>query len=192
MSINSKYYNENKDSFIENTINCDMSFQYNYFLKHMNKSGTILDLGFGSGRDMMYFNKLGYSVIGIDTTDSFVSIMKDKGFEVYLTTAQEMNFENKFDGIWACASLLHVPSNELELAFKKCEKALKDDGVLYCSFKYGTYEGERNGRIFTDLNELLISNYLENTQLVIVDTMITTDVRPDREEKWLNCILKKN
>lgn len=191
MSINSKYYNENKDSFIENTINCDMSLQYNYFLKHMNKKGTILDLGFGSGRDMMYFHKLGYSVIGIDPTDSFVSIMKDKGYEVYLTTAQEMNFENEFDGIWACASLLHVPSNELELAFKKCEKGLKENGVIYCSFKYGTYEGERNGRIFTDLNETLISSYLANTELEIVDTMITTDVRPDREEKWLNCILKK-
>ena len=101
-----------------------------------------------------------------------------------------MNSVDKYDGIWACASLLHVPSNELKIAFSKCEKALKENGVLYCSFKYGTYEGERNGRIFTDLNEALISSYLEGTNFKIIETTITTDVRPDREEKWLNCILK--
>ena len=191
MDVNSKYYNENKDEFIESTINCDMSVQYSYFLKHMACKGTILDLGFGSGRDMIYFDNLGYSLIGIDPTISFVNNMKNKGYEVYLNTVQEMDFIDKFDGIWACASLLHVPSNELCLAFQKCERALKTDGVLYCSFKYGTYEGERNGRVFTDLTEDLISKHLQGSNLEIISTMITNDVRLDRDDKWINCIIKK-
>lgn len=185
------YYKDNLKEFIENTINCDMTAQYNYFLKHMPKKGNILDLGFGSGRDMIYFKSIGYNVYGIDPTDDFIDIMKNKGYNVKNATAQSMDYDNLFDGIWACASLLHVPSNELNLAFSNCEKALKDNGILYCSFKYGTYEGERNGRVFTDLNEDLLNTYLKNTNLKLVDTMITTDVRPNRDEKWLNVILKK-
>ena len=185
------YYKDNLTEFIENTINCDMTAQYNYFLKHMPKNGNILDLGFGSGRDMIYFTSIGYNVYGIDPTDDFVDIMKNKGYNVKNATAQSMDYHNLFDGIWACASLLHVPSNELNLAFSNCEKALKDNGILYCSFKYGTFERERNGRVFTDLNEDLLNTYLKNTNLKLVDTMITTDVRPDKDEKWLNVILKK-
>lgn len=192
MDINSKYYIYNTDAFIENTINCDMSVQYNFFLKHIPKNGTILDLGFGSGRDMIYFQELGYNVKGIDPIDSFVERMQSKGFEVYKDTAQTMNFIDEFDGIWACASLLHVPSNELTNAFKKCEIALKKNSILYCSFKYGTYEGERNGRVFTDLNEETIKKYLDGLNLNIIETSITTDVRPDQSNQtWLNCIIKK-
>ena len=192
MDINSKYYTENKDAFIEGTMNCDMHVQYNFFLQYMPKEGSVLDLGFGSGRDMLYFKELGYSVKGIDPTEAFVEYMLAKGCDVKNATAQTMDYENEFDGIWACASMLHVPSNELALAFKKCELALKDGGILYCSFKYGTYEGERNGRVFTDLNEDTILEYLHGLHLTVIDTSITTDVRPGRaEEKWLNCIIQK-
>lgn len=191
MSMNSKYYTDNYEMFIENTFNCDMSNLYDYFLKYMNKSGKILDLGFGSGRDLIFFSKLGYSVVGIDPVELFVSRMKDKGYEVYLRKVEDMGFLDEFDGIWACASLLHVSKDSLEIAFNKCAMSLKDRGILYCSFKYGTFEGERNGRYFMDLTEDLIKEYIVNTKLVLLDTMITTDVRPDREEKWLNCIFMK-
>ena len=193
MSINSKYYNEHSKDFIENTINCDMSVQYNFFEKYLNNPKTILDLGFGSGRDSLYFMNKGYTVYSLDPTEEFCKNGKRIGLKnVYQLTAQEMQFENLFDGIWACASLLHVPSKELNDVFKKCYKSLKNDGIMYCSFKYGEFEGERNGREFTDLNEELFNQYINNTGFKVLEYLITEDVRPDRNEKWLNVILKKD
>ena len=187
------YYNEHAKDFIEGTINCDMSVQYNFFEKHLNKdTKRIMDLGFGSGRDSLYFKSKGYIVTSLDPTVEFCQKAKELGLDdIRCITAQEIDYTEEFDGIWACASLLHVPSNELNEVFKRCSKALKQNGIMYCSFKYGEYEGIRNGRYFTDLNEETFKEYILNTGLKIVDTLITKDVRPDREESWLNVILKK-
>lgn len=192
MNINSKYYTDNADIFIEGTIKCDMSLQYKFFEKHLKDNAKlILDLGFGSGRDSLHFSQ-NYNVYAIDPVEEFCSRAKQLGLEnVFCMSAQDINFMNMFDGIWACASLLHVPSFELQEVFKKCCNALKDDGVMYCSFKYGEYEGERNGRYFTDLNEQKLKDILKNTNLNIIEICITEDVRPDRNEEWLNVILKK-
>ncbi len=186
------YYSNNYKEFIDNTINCDMNYQYNFFLKYLpTNSKTILDLGFGSGRDSLFF-KQKYDVYAIDPTSEFCSNAKALGINnVYNIKAQDMTFENIFDGIWACASLLHVSSNELNDVFIKCSKALKPNGIMYVSFKYGDFEGERNGRFFLDLNEETLLKYLKNTNLNIIDICVTDDVRPDRNEKWLNVILKK-
>ena len=152
----SNYYKTNSKEFIDGTINCDMSFQYNFFEKHLDEDAkTILDIGFGSGRDSLYFSK-NYEVYSIDPVEEFCKYAKELGLEnVYCKKVEDIEYDNMFDGIWACASLLHIPFNELNNAFKKCYKALKNNGIMYCSFKYGTYEGERAGRFFTDLNEEL-------------------------------------
>ena len=188
---NNEYYEKNKDSFIENTINCDMSVQYNFFEKHLINAKTILDLGFGSGRDSLYF-KDKYEVYSMDPVESFCEHGKKIGLKnVILGDAQSMDYTSKFDGIWACASLLHVPSNELSGVFKKCFKSLKNNGVMYASFKYGFFEGDKNGRFYCDLNEESLKKYIANTGFVIKEILLTTDVRPDRNEKWLNVILIK-
>ena len=191
--MNSNYYENNADSFIADTFECDMSTQYHFFEKELKKkTGKILDLGFGSGRDSLYFMNKGYEVYAIDPVKKFCDYAKKIGIKnIYQMTAQEINFVDMFDGIWACASLLHVPSNELNDVFKKCSRALKKDGVMYASFKYGEFEGERNGRIFLDLNEESLKKYLINTGLKIKDTLITRDVRPDKTTEWLNVILAK-
>jgi len=192
MNINSKYYNENSQAFIQDTFKCDMSEQYNFFEKYLNNAKTIMDLGFGSGRDSLYFMSKGYDVTSIDPTIAFCENAKKIGIKnVYQMTAQEIDFENQFDAIWACASLLHVPSKELNDVFKRCAKSLKQNGIMYASFKYGEFEGERNGREFLDLNEESLKTYLVNTGLEIIDILITEDVRPERTTKWLNVILKK-
>lgn len=98
--------------------------------------------------------------------------------------AQDIKFKNIFDGICACASLFHVPSNELNDTLKKCSYVLKSKGIIYASFKYGSFDGQRNGRFFLDLDEESIKKYL-------IDTKITEDVRVNRNTKWLNLILRK-
>lgn len=190
--INSKYYAENADSFIENTFSCDMSVQYAFFFKHLRNPEEILDLGFGSGRDSIYFQSKGIKVVAVDPVEEFCQRGRELGIEtVVCASAQTMDFHHRFDGIWACASLLHVNDNELVDALSSCREALKDDGVMYASFKYGSFRGERNGRYFIDLNEETIKPFVEKAGLKIVDVLLTTDVRPENETKWLNLILVK-
>ena len=188
----SNYYKENKDEFINNTINCDMSFHYNMFEKYLNDDAkTILDIGFGSGRDSLYFSKK-YKVYSIDPVIEFCNHAKELGLKnVYCKKVQDIDYQNIFDGIWACASLLHIPSYELVDVLNKCYNALKINGVMYCSFKYGEFEGERKGRFFIDLIEERFRQYVSKTKFEILEVSITEDVRPDRLERWLNVILKK-
>lgn len=184
----SNFYEDNAKAFIDDTFNCDMSFQYNLFEKYLNNAEKIMDLGFGSGRDSLYFMSKGYDVYAIDPSESFCINAKKLGIKnVYNLYAQDIDFENMFDGIWACASLLHVSSKDLNFVFKKCSKALKKNGIIYASFKYGEFE--KNGRYFLDLNESTINNYLKETNLKIKEYIITEDVRPDNSTKWLNVIL---
>ena len=193
MSINSDYYDKNAESFIAETFECDMSTQYSFFENELhNGSKTILDLGFGSGRDSLYFMKKGFEVYAIDPSKAFCDKAREKGIKnIYQMTAQEMDFVNLFDGIWACASLLHVPSKDLQSVFAKCAKSLKNNGVMYASFKYGDFEGERNGREFLDLDENTLIPFLTGTGLYLKKVLITEDVRPDKATKWLNVILNK-
>ncbi|MCM1131383.1 MAG: class I SAM-dependent methyltransferase [Roseburia sp.] len=186
------FYSLHSKGYINATECCDMSIQYNLFEQHLNKNARcILDLGFGSGRDSLYF-QLKYEVFGTDVTEEFCQHAKRIGLKnIYHMKAQDLNFVNQFDGIWACASLLHIPSNELPDVFKRCHKALKEDGVVYCSFKYGDFEGIRNERYFTDMNFEKLKKLIDPTQFEIVKECITLDVRPERNEQWFNVILKK-
>ncbi|MEG2896052.1 MAG: SAM-dependent methyltransferase, partial [Niameybacter sp.] len=77
--------------------------------------------------------------------------------------------------------------------FTRLARALKDGGILYASFKYGDFEGERNGRYFTDYTEARFAKLLEHfPELKWIEQGITIDKRPDREEKWLNVIVRKD
>jgi len=189
-----KYYDDNAEAFYDSTVNADMSFQYNFFLKHLSKGAHILDLGCGSGRDSKYFIENGYTVEAID--GSLELCKRASGLinqPVKHLLFQDLDYHNQFDGIWASASLLHVPLDELTIIFHKASAALKTNGIFYVSFKYGHYSGVRNGRYFTDLTNDKVSEILKNIgYFQIVECHETDDVRPDRSnEKWINLILKK-
>jgi hypothetical protein len=98
-----------------------------------------------------------------------------------------------FDGIRACASLLHVPNVELPDVMGRLRAALKPGGILYGSFKYGSGEREHNGRRFTDLDEPGLAGLLAHVPgLEPVETWTTGDRRPGREsERWLNTLLRR-
>lgn len=106
---------------------------------------------------------------------------------------QELSAVGKYDGIWACSSILHLPLDELSDVMRKMSTALKPNGIIYTSFKYGTFLGERNGRYFTDMTESTFADFIRNiTDLVTEEQWISSDSRPGRgEEQWLNIILRK-
>ena len=190
--INNDYYIRHMESFIEDTMNVDMSKQYAFFEKYIKNNGIVLDIGFGSGRDSLYFQKKGYTVYAIDPTKEFCIRGKELGIQhVECMYVEDMNYEDLFDGIWACASLLHVESKNLISVFKKCAMALKENGIMYVSFKYGEYEGERNGRYFCDQTLETIQPIIEKAGMHIVESSQSEDVRVDRSEAWLNIIIAK-
>lgn len=186
------YYNINYKEYIQNTINCDMSNHYQKIIKYLPSNSKILDIGFGSGRDMIYFQSQGYIVEGIDTSIEFVNNMKSQGYNVKLESVEDMNYIKKYDAIWACASLLHVKRENLSKVFKRCNKALKENGILYCSFKYGNQEVIKDNRYFNYINEDIINDILKNNDFTVLDIYKSLDVRKERNtEEWINVIVKK-
>lgn len=195
-NINSKtieYYNENARAYAEDTLNADMTAMRSLFMKYV-PAGRILDLGCGSGRDSKFFKSAGYEVDAIDGSEELCKIASETaGICVRCMTFDELEDIEKYDGIWACASLLHVEKSKLTDVFRRIERALSAGGYLYASFKLSEFEGYRNGRYFTDFTEDIFSKFLDNfPHLHLIETCITGDVRPDREnEKWLNVIIEK-
>ena len=194
MSKTLDYYNNNADIFYDNTVSADMRPQYQMFEKYLFDGARVLDFGCGSGRDTKYFKEQGYDVEAIDGSIELCRrASKLTGVDVKNICFQDIEYCNDFDGVWACASLLHVPSDELKSVFIKIAEALRDNGILYASFKYGDFEGERNGRIFTDMNEHSIKALIKDIpDLEIKESYISGDVREGRsDEQWLNVILVK-
>ncbi len=187
------YYNTNVNAFFDTTINADVSELRQKFLEYIPASGCILDFGCGSGRDTKAFLDSGYKVDAIDGSKELCEKASAyTGIDVENKYFEDLDEEEKYDGIWACSSILHLDKEHLKPVLKKMIKALKPEGVIYTSFKYGVFEGDRNGRFFTDFTEESFTGFIKDiTELEIKETWITSDVRPGRgEEKWLNLILK--
>lgn len=188
------YYDEHAEDFAKNTKDVNFHDMQERFLRDLNTGARILDFGCGAGRDTKYFLEKGYQVDALDGSKKLCEIAeKNTGISVICQRFESFYSEECYDGIWACASLLHLPMSRLEVVLQNLSHALKKDGRMYLSFKYGTSEGERNGRYFTDMTkEKFMLLLYENLQLKIEDEWISADVRSGREnEKWWNIILIK-
>ena len=194
MNTTLNYYNQNAVSFVEGTKDVDFKTIQDKFASRLPKGASILDFGCGSGRDTKYFVEQGFKVTATDGSEELCKIACEyAGVPVKQMLFMELDEVAIYDGIWACSSILHCSYEDLVIVMQKICKALKDNGVLYTSFKYGTFSGERNGRFFTDMTEETFKELLTKCpELEIEDLTITIDVRPGRgEERWLNLILRK-
>lgn len=188
------YYNKNATEFVSNTRNVDFTTTQNTFIKYLPQGSTILDFGCGSGRDTKYFLDQGFLVDAIDGSSELCKLATAyTGIEVTCMQFQDMEVLDKYSGIWACSSILHLPIDELKIVLSKLAAALKRDGILYTSFKYGDFEGYRDERYFIDMTEEKFKKLLDEIQVFDVEKIwITSDVRPGRDdEKWLNVIVRK-
>ena len=120
------YYNKYTKSFIQTTRSVDFTNIQNKFLSYLPSGASILDFGCGSGRDTKYFIKRNYNVTAIDGSEEICKeASKYTGIKVKQMLFEELNDQNIYDGIWACASILHLSKNDLFLVFHKMNKALK-------------------------------------------------------------------
>lgn len=188
------YYDINAKEFVEGTLNVDFKTTQDKFINKLPAKGYILDFGCGSGRDTKYFLDKDFNVEAIDGSIELCKIASEyTKIKVRHMYFNELSRVNKYDGIWACSSILHLSLDDLVDVFKRMSKALKDEGIIYTSFKYGDFSGERNGRYFTDMTEDSFAKLIANVDnLKVEEQWITADVRPQRgNEKWLNLILRK-
>ena len=188
------YYNKNAKEYCNNTLNIDMGLSMNRFLKYLPKEGFILDAGCGSGRDSITFLEKGYSVIAIDASEEMcVQARINAMIPVTNIRFEDIDCEDMFDGIWACASLLHTPRNKIVNVIEKLRLALKDDGVIYMSFKYGDHERfTEDGRFYNDYKPHTIAALMTECKLDIMEIFITKDRKKERsEERWVNVIARK-
>ena len=188
------YYNKHAEEFTASTFEVDMEILYQPFLAELLEGTRILDVGCGSGRDTLAFKNKGYQVYAIDYSEELVKkATRLTGIPIKLQSFYEIDVDEAYDGIWACASLLHCERDRLAEVVGKLITALKPNGVLYISFKYGNGDREKDGRQFTDLNkeqaELLLNQFESVTQL---KQWITGDKRPEHTEQWLNLLWKKH
>ncbi len=193
-NTNLQYYESNAQHFYDSTISVNMQSLYQQFLPLIPAGGSILDAGCGAGRDSKNFIDLGFDVAAFDASEKLALLASElTGKKVDVALFQTYKSNKMFDAIWACASLLHVPLKDLPGVFLSLSRMLKPDGLLYCSFKYGTGEVARNGRVFTNLDEDSFAQQIKNSSLRINKQWKTGDLREGREsELWLNVILQKD
>ncbi|RFS78564.1 class I SAM-dependent methyltransferase [Leclercia adecarboxylata] len=188
-----KYYQNNAQTFFDGTVNVDMSSLYETFTQHLAPGARVLDAGCGSGRDAKAFQEMGYQVEAFDASPAMVALAQEHTrLPVKVMSFADVDWKEEFDGIWCCASLLHVPAVELQGVMRRLADALKPGGVWYVSFKYGDGEREVDGRRFTDMDEddlnTLVSSLIA---MEVGEVWLTQDKRPDRKEIWVNGILRK-
>lgn len=188
------YYDQHADQFIESTFKVNMESLYQPFLVELPVCARILDVGCGSGRDTLAFKNKGYQVDAMDYSEVLVKrAIEVTDTQVQLKSFYEIDDYEIYDGIWACASLLHCDRNRLPEVLNRIHNALRRGGVCYMSFKYGTTNREKDGREFTDLNELQAKVLLDKLNGVeLLELWITGDKRPNRNEEWLNILWKKH
>ena len=188
------YYNTQARDFVSDTVNVAFTDIQDTFLAYLPPSGKILDFGCGSGRDTKYFLSKGYEVDATDGSEELCKMAGEyTGVQVKQMLFDELDAVKAYDGIWACASILHAEKKSLPGILKKMAIATKNGGVIYTSFKYGDFEGVINGRFFTYLTAVSFGELLkEIPELAVEKLWISADARPERGgERWLNSILRK-
>ena len=191
------YYNNFAQEFFERTVNLNMMPTYDRFLRFVESCSCICDLGCGSGRDTKYFKKKGYSVTAIDGAREMCKLAERyTGQEVicmnFFDIDKNIDFLEKFDSIWACSSLLHVPYKDMKKVYEKIIRCCKNNAVIYTSYKCGQKETIKDGRIFSNFTQEVLYNFIESIpQLILLDQWISFDVRGRTDNSQLvNVILK--
>ena len=192
------YYDANARAFISTSRDVDMSDMQRRFLAALpnveGKPARILDAGSGSGRDALAFRLLGYETEAFDASPAMVAATREHaGVQARQMGFEDFAWDHPFEGIWSCASLLHVSEADLPRVINQLAAHLTPGGALYLSFKLGTGERAKEGRRFTDMTEDSLETLLDGCgALSQPDIWQSRDCRPDRaSEVWVNAVVTK-
>lgn len=189
------YYNKYATAYFESTVNLNIDDVRKEFEKYLPEGASILDLGCGSGRDSLAFYENEFEVTPLDGSEEMCALAQiHTDLEVLHMTFEELDFDEVFDGVWACASLLHVEEEKMPGILKKIGNALKPGGVFFLSVKEGDFAGIRNGRYYVDYSKSKLCDLIEDSGVFQIDKVWKTeDARGTiSDSKWLNLIAKKH
>jgi SAM-dependent methyltransferase len=187
------YYNDHAEEYFLNSKSTKLCRLYDTFLNFLPSGGLILDAGCGSGRDTKYFLSLGYKVIAIDASEEMARLSSQfTGHKTIQMDFYDLDFEQQsFDGIWALASLLHIPKKDIDHIIGNFSDILKTDGVFCMSFKEGIGERLEEGRFFNDYTESEFRTLMaKQSSLEIKDLWLGTDSL-GRTQRWITALLRK-
>lgn len=189
-SLTLAHYNQRAEDFRAGTRNHDVSQNIDAVLRHISGEPpfTILDFGCGPGRDLKTFTGLGHLAIGLDGAERFAQMARaDTGCEVWQQDFLTLDLpDGRFDGVYANASLFHVPSLELPRVLRQLRATLKPGGVLFCSNPHGdNVEGWNNGRYgaYHDLETW--RNFMASVGFVELEHYYRPAGLPREQQPWL-------
>ena len=192
MSI--EFYEQNAEDFFRRSVDSDMTAARQAFAALLQRGDRVLDAGCGSGRDALALSRMGFEVTAMEASPKLAALARlHTGLPVEVLTFDQVAWREAFEGVWACASLLHVPRNDLPAAVTRLRDALVPGGILWMSFKYGKAERQIAGRHFTDLDEAGAEALLEQVDgLELISLETSLDVRQERVgESWLSVLCRK-
>ena len=182
------FYNTDPEGYSDKTFGADMSDSRNRFIRYLSRGSRILDLGCGSGRDSKAFASMGFLVTPVDGSEGMCRVAeKNTGLKVRRLLFGDLDYERCFEGVWACSSLLHVPSEELPDILNKIFRALVPEGVLYMTFKKGMFEGIREGRYYTDMTCKSLTEFVDRCGMNVLESWESK--QPDGNAEWVNAIV---
>jgi SAM-dependent methyltransferase len=189
-------YNDVAEDFREGTRDHDVSQNIDALLRNIQGQAPfqILDFGCGPGRDLRTFTAMGHVAVGLDGSERFAEMARtDSGCEVFHQNFLELDLPvERFDGIFANASLFHVPRQELPRVLKELRTALNPGGVLFSSNPRGSnqegWKGERYGS-FHDLESW--SGLLTEAGFVEVEHYYRPAGLPREQQPWLASVWRR-
>ena len=153
------YYNQNAEKFYQTTVDADMSDVQDRFLQYLPQGALILDAGCGSGRDSLAFLKKGFRVEAFDAAGNMVEKASQlTALNVRLQRFEDVSEQEEFDGIWACASLLHLPMPDLVTALRKLLAALKKTAISTSHLNRAMVKGKKTDVISPTLMKMPCKN----------------------------------
>lgn len=187
------YYNRIADSYYWTTVGIDMSKLRNAFAAYLPAEARVMDLGCGSGRDVMAFGDMGHEASGLDASKELVELAKER-LEVKASVGDMVTWRasEPYDGIWCCASLIHLNEEEKKRFFGNLQYNLKPGGVIYISVKEGIETGTDEEGVYTsNCTAEELKSFLNGAGCEILETVVTEDAMGRPGVKWLNVIAKK-
>lgn len=190
-----RHYEVHALRFWEGTRDHDVTQNYRALLEAFPSQETldILDFGCGPGRDLAYFKNMGHRAVGLDACSQFCEMARDySGCEVLEQNFLQLNLSSEsFDGIFANASLFHVPSQELLQVLEKLNAALRPKGILFTSNPRGSEEGWEGNRYGTFMELEEFQKYLESAGFKVEKHYYRPAGKPIHEQPWLAVVSRK-
>lgn len=190
-----KRYDETAKQYVELTFDFgkfkNLKYDIDKFIAYTKMEDLILDVGSGSGRDLNYLMEHNRRAIGIDMSKGLIEEAKKRtAAKILLMDMRKLYFEDDtFDGIWSCASLLHIPKSQTDQTMYEFGRVLKPEGVLYLSLKEG--EGEKvdkNGKFFSYYRTDELADLVEKTGFKVLESYTSVD---DRNITWISLFARK-